>query len=660
MKNRQLQTVLFPLIIVVLALLIYSNTLQNGFTYDDYREIVNNSLIQDFAWSEFVVSFFPGTGSPDPPGRAVPLLTFAANYAVGGLNPAGYHLVNVVLHALVSLLIYAVGRELFPARRRLSFLVAALFASHPIHADVVAAAVGRSELISSFCFLLALLIYLRKTASEYSRRPPVFWWTIPIVIAGVLSKATAATLPLIVIVFDLYRFTLRRGESFSHGLRVFTYRLKKFYLTYIIAVLFTLALYTGIMPAEDDLGANFLVFLPFGERIIACLGILMRYLAILIWPFKLSVDYSFAQLSSQPQWIQNLWTAGGIVSCIGWGTVALVSLGRKGRYFLAVFIFAVNYAIISNIILVINVSMAERLIYMASWGFCLALGFLLDGMLDRWRDGLARTSIWIVIVSILGVYSVRTWTRNRDWKDNFALFSSAYAANPMGARVNYNLGIEYTGRGDIERAVFHYEQATRILPWNPLYHINLGEAYASKGEVDRAIAEFREAVRLEPERAEGFINLAIASLRKGLADEAIDSLLIAGEITPGDWRVYFNLGNAYLVRRNVELAARAYEKSLELNPDHWQAWNKLGAMQMELRNFGAAIHSFSQAIEVFPECKPAYNNLGLAYAADGEKEKAAAAFRKALEIDPAFMKARNNLTLLMSPPGEPGKDTSVH
>ncbi|MDP8248491.1 MAG: tetratricopeptide repeat protein [Candidatus Tritonobacter lacicola] len=647
MKSKRRQIIIPILIILFLSLLIYSNTLLNGFTYDDTREIVNNSLIQEFDWGEFVSAFFPGAAGPDPPGRAVPLFTFAVNYGIGGLNPAGYHLVNVVLHALISLLIYAVGRELFPDRQRLSFLVAALFACHPVHADVVAAAVGRSELISSFCFLLALLIYLRKTASELSRRTTVFWWTIPIVIVGVLSKATAATLPLIVIAFDLYRFTLRRGESFSHGLRVFTYRLKKFYLAYIIAVLFTLALYAGIMPAEEDLGANFLVFLPFGERIIACLGILTRYIAILIWPFKLSADYSFAQLSYQPQWIQDLWTAGGIVSCVGWGTVALVSLRRKGRYFLAVFIFAVNYAIISNIILVINVSMAERLVYMASWGFCLALGFLLDGMLDRWRDGLARTAIWLIIVSILGAYSVRTWTRNRDWKDNFTLFSAAYAVNPMGARVNYNLGLENADRGNIDRAVFHYENAVRIIPWNPLYRVNLGEAYARIGEVDKAIEEFQAVVLLEPEHSGGFINLGGAYKTKGMADQAIESLMIAREIDPDNWRIYFNLGDAYLVKREYDEAARSYERLLELNPDHWQAWNKLGAMYMELGTFDGAIQSFNQAIAVFPEGKLAYNNLGLAYAAVGERGKAGAAFRHALEIDPGFVKARNNLNLLL-------------
>jgi len=647
MKSKRWQIIAPPLIIVFLSLLIYSNTLLNGFTYDDLREIVNNRLIHDFDWEEFINVFTPGPGKPEPPGRPVPLLTFAVNYAISGLNPVGYHLVNLLLHAGVSLLIYAVGIVIFPDRRRLSFLAAAFFASHPVHGDVVAAAVGRAELISSFCFLLVLLIYLRRTPTPNSERGWWYWLTLPVLFIGALSKATSLTLPFTVMVFDLYRFTIRRGKPLSHGVSVFTYRLKSFYWPYLLIVLIAFAIYMGV-PAEEELGANFLVQLPFGERILGCLGILARYLALLIWPLRLSADYSYAQISHQSPAVLALWTACGIAALTGGVVLALVSLKRKGYYFLAVFIFAVNYATISNIILVINVSIAERLIYMASWGFCLALALLLEAGLTRARSGGGRTVAWGIVICILAGYSVRTWTRNRDWKDNFTLFAAAYAVNPMGARVNYNLGLEYSQRGMLDQAVFHYEQATRIIPWNPLYHLNLGEAYVQKGDMDRAIEEFKTVVRLEPERAGGFINLAIAYNDQGFADQAIQALLIAREIDPGDWRVYFNLGDAYLIRREVGPAAGAYEESLKLNPEHWQAWNKLGAMRLESRDIQGAIEAFREAIRVFPNCKEAYNNLGFAFSILGDKEAAEAAFRKALEIDPAFVKARNNLSLLLN------------
>lgn len=562
----------------------------------------------------------------------------------------GYHLVNVILHACISLLIYAVGLELFPGRRRLAFLSASLFACHPIHADVVASVVGRDELISSFCFLLVLLIYLRSTSSEEAERRWPYWLTLPILFIGALSKASAFTLPFVVMAFDLYRFTIRPGKPFPRFLPVFKSRLGKFYWPYLLVVLAAGTIYM-MMPMAEDMGANFLVLLPVGERIPECLGILARYLFLLIWPLRLSADYSYAQLSYQPQWVLTLWTTGGMAALVGGAVLALASLKRKGCYFLAVFIFAINYAIASNIFIVINVSMAERLVYMASWGFCLGLGLLLDGALNRRKHFFCT-----FIVCILAAYSIRTWTRNRDWKDNFSLFKAAYAVSPMSCRVNYNLGLEYSEREELEKAIFHYEKATRIVSWNPLYHLNLGEAYARRGEADKAIEEFREVVRLEPERAGGYINLGSAYTSKGLADQAIDSLMIAREIDPDDWRVYFNLGDAYLVRREFDRSARAYEKSIELNPDHWQAWNKLGAMNLRIRNPKEAICNFRQAIYYFPECKEAYNNLGLAHGELGEKEEAVKMFQKALAIDPGFAKARNNLARLMSSHAECGNE----
>ncbi len=647
-KVRGLRLV-FPAIIVALSIGIYANTLPNEFTFDDDREIVNNPLIKSLDWRQIWLAYLPGPGKIPPPGRLASFIAFSLNYAAGGLNPIGYHLVNIILHACVSLLIYAVTLNLFPHRFRLSFLTGVFFACHPVHTEVVAAAVGRAELLAASCSLLAIRIYLRKTPFALSGRSGGYWLTVPLFVIGVFSKESALCLPFLIIGLDFYRFKIRAQKTVRRFLPVGRCRLKTLYLPYLLLLAVMLIVFSWMVPTTDEIGANFLVFLPFGERILAAFGILARYLALLAWPARLSADYSYAQLSHQSPAILALWTAGGIGALIGGTVLALVSSRRKGGCFLAVWIFAVNYAIVSNLILVINVSMAERLIYMSSWGFCLVLGLIFDGWIARRRrEGKGTLLPWLLIAAILTAYSARTWIRNRDWQDNFALFSAAYKANPHGARVNYNLGLEYSERGDLGRALFHYEQAVRIIPWNPLYHLNLGEAYARNGDSDKAIDEFTEVVRLEPERSGGFINLAGAYAARGRADQAIRSLLIAREIDRDNWRIYFNLGDAYLIRRDIGPAAAAYERSLELNPDHWQAWNKLGAMRLELRDPEKAVTAFRRAIEVFPDCKEAYNNLGFIYAVSGEEEAAERAYRKALEIDPGFTKARNNLNRLLS------------
>ena len=640
------KTILMPAAIVVLSLCLYAPGLRNEFTFDDFPEIVDNPLIRDLDWGALWQAYLPGPGKVRPPGRFFPLLTFSVNYAVAGTEPFGYHLVNILLNGGVCLLVYLVGLELFPGEYRLSFLTALLFASHPVHSEVVAAAVGRSELLSSFCFLSAVLLYWRNTRGERAGWSAGYWFSVPLLLIGILSKATAWTLPLVAAVFDAYRFRPAPGRPRREYLPVFVYRLKKFYLPYCLVPAVILGLTAGMLPAREEMGSNYLVVLPFGGRLAAALGILARYLCLLVWPFRLSADYGYSHLSAAPSWLRAALAAGGAAAIAGGGALAWASLKRKGRYFLAVFIFAVNYLIISNLFFLINVSMAERLIYMASWGFCLAAALALESGFRRFGRG-GRACLLVLVSAVLLAYSLRVLTRNRDWRDNFTLFAAAHRVCPTSCRVNYNLGLEYSRRGMPDRAIFHYGEAVRVHPWNPLYRLNLGEAYARKGDMGKAVEQFEEVVRLEPEEPGGYINLAAACNRMGLADRAIGSLLIARRLVPDDWRVYSNLGDSFRLRRELARAERAYETSLRGHPDDWQAWNKLGAVKLGLEKPREAVACFRRAIDCFPECKEAYNNLGLLYALSGEAEEAARAYRKALAIDPGFEKAKNNLNRLL-------------
>lgn len=634
------------LAVFALAALVYANTLGNGFVYDDFREIVNNPAIRSLSLASLSSCVFPGPDGRPPPGRAVPLVTYALNYAVHGLRPEGYHLVNILLHAAVSLLVYSVTLALFPSRRPLAFLTGAFFAVHPVHADVAASVVGRSELISSLCFLLALRIYLAATPAAGKGWSWAYWSTLPLLFIGAISKGTSWFLPFVAPACDLVRF--RRSASAPKTAadyrRFAARRFWRFYLPWLALLLALFLLYIRIIPASEDIAANYLVFLPISERVLAVFGVLARYLALLLWPARLSCDYSYAHLSQPPDWIRHLWAAGGIAALLAAAALAGASLRRKGEWFLAVFIFAVNYAPTSNLLFVIGADMAERLIYMASWGFCLALGLVGERSLARFRP----SAVWGAAAVLLAAWSARTWTRNRDWRDNFALFSAAYRVCPEACRVNYNLGIEYYRRGALDRAIFHHGRAVRILPWNGLYRSNLGEAYVRKGEFDRAIAEFTEAVRLDPDRPAGFINLASAWLAKGDPAKALESLFIARELEPRDWRVHLNLGDAFLAAGDLDRAAPAYESAARLRPGHWPIWNRLGTVHLKRKEYRLAENDFRNAIRLFPSGKEAYNNLGLALAALGEKSAAEEAYREALRIDPDYSLARNNLHRLLA------------
>lgn len=174
MMSYMRKNIVFPLMIIILALIIYFDTFKNEFTFDDYREIVNNSMIKSQNWGQLGRAYLPGPGKIKPPGRFFSLLTYSLNYAVGRINPFGYHLVNILLNSGICLLIYLVSLDLITGKHRLSFLPALIFTCQPIHSEVVAAAVERAEILSSFCFLLALRLFLRNTSSEYSKWSPAY------------------------------------------------------------------------------------------------------------------------------------------------------------------------------------------------------------------------------------------------------------------------------------------------------------------------------------------------------------------------------------------------------------------------------------------------------------------------------------------------------
>ncbi len=593
MMNRdKWQAIGFPLIILALSVLLYSNTLHNDFVYDDFREVRDNQLIQDFRLKDFVQAFFHRPGQPMPPGRPVPMLTYAVNFRLGGLNPIGYHAVNIILHALVSLLVYGVGIQLFSGKRNISFIVAALFAVHPIHPDVVDPISGRSELLAAFCFMFSLWIYLRKTPSVNSGRSAAYWLTLPVFLIGALSKATAWSLPLVIIGCDFYRFNPGGEKRLSQYLPIFLKRLRRFYLLYfsIPVLLFAVIFFAGYTPDTSEHCTNFLRNLPLLERVAAVMEIFAHNLFLLLFPVRLSCDYSFAYLSAQPVLNRLLWTVGGLAAFIGGVCLAVKSIKNKVRYFLPVFIMGATYVIVSNLFLLINTPMAERLLYLPSWGFCIFLGMLLEDVFLS-RSSRRPRSAWpgylcLVFIIITALYSIRTWDRNQDWRDQLSLMRSAVRVCPTSGRVQFNLGQAWEDSGNPERARFHYRNAVAILPSHPNFHLRLGIVYNDLGERDLAVKEFRESIKFSSGSVESYFNMGVAHSEMEQWQEAVESFRLAAEFEPNDPVIY--------------------------------------------------------------------NKMAIAYWRSGDKESAVGAFRQALVVDPLFRQARKNLEIISTQPGPTG------
>jgi tetratricopeptide (TPR) repeat protein len=417
---------------------VYANTLANQFVMDDELYILRNPQVTDPSLQRLF--------SPHPVStlfRPVTFATLALNWAISESSPLSYHLINLVFHGAATWLLYILLLELLgsaPEAMAVAFAAAVLYAVHPIHAEAVAWAVGRAELLAAGFLFAGWILHLRD-------RPAA---SLACFAAALLSKESAVTFfPLVVLGdYAIGKWRPRVRYALAAGL---------------------LLLYLGAVwkieggrfgPAEIPFADNPLVHLSVGWRILNALRVAWKYIALQVWPAVLSCDYSFNQIPIFRDWRHPLPAALAAAAILGAWVWALRV--RRAPWILAGGIYFAGFAVTANILVPTGTIMGERLAYLPSAGFCLvlALGW---GWIWRKKKYLA----WGLLAVTVLAFSVRTVVRNRDWRDTFSLYSAAVRAVPNDAKMHANLAGEYFSRGQLEPAAKEYQIALRINPESP-------------------------------------------------------------------------------------------------------------------------------------------------------------------------------------------------
>ena len=379
--------------------LAYGNTLVNQFAMDDELYIMRNAQVTDpslhrlFSLSQFSNVF-----------RPVTFATLALNWALSGAEPTGYHLLNLILHAGVTWLLYLLLQGLLgnsPEGKTVAFVAALLYAVHPIHTEAVTWAVGRAELLAAGFLFAGWILHLRDRPVE----------SLACFALAMLSKESAVAFFPLVLLGD---YAIGKWKP---------------RLRYTLAAGLTL-LYLGILwevqggrlgRPEISMVDNPLAYLPAGWRILNALRVGWKYVALQIYPAVLSCDYSFNQIPLYRDWRHTLPAALAAAAAAGAWIWAL----RKWHagWALAGGIYFAGFAASANIILVpTGTIMGERLAYLPSAGF-ISAGAGLERASTQKRDA----GLGITRRGSLVAFRSDGWVRNRDWKDAFALYSSAVA-----------------------------------------------------------------------------------------------------------------------------------------------------------------------------------------------------------------------------------------
>jgi protein O-mannosyl-transferase len=540
-------------LLVVLALIVYANTIPGRFVFDDTVIVQGNPSIQGLGGRHlgeiFGGHYWRSVESRGGLYRPVVILTYALNYAWGGEDPAGYHVVNMALHAANAVLVWILLESLF-ARPALSFLSALLFALHPIRTEAVASVVGRAEVLSTFFMLLAWIGYVRARKSER--------WALLVFAAGffalaLLTKESAFSFPALLLVTDLFLGPGEYRRKFAPpGLLS---RYAPFALVALLVLGLRYKVLGGLTPLYINPASNPLATVGAWPRFLTATHVFARYIGLLLFPMNLSADYSFNEIpvvSTLLSWRGALPL--GLLASICAGTV--IAFRRQPFLFFSSMIFFTSFALTSNWARPIGTIMAERLMYFPSLGFNCGVAWLISSGLERvqWRRAAASAAV----VLALG-YGLRTMARNLDWRDHYALFGSAVRTSPGSALVQANYAaVLLRDKRDPRGAAEHARIASRIMADDPSAWFTLGAASKALGELQESADAFSRAASLAPKTSGGVSALKqAAEIRAGLGQlaRARADYELLRQWRPSDQSVRTALGRVCLRMGDAECAS---------------------------------------------------------------------------------------------------------
>ena len=532
-------------LLVAVVALAYGNSLANDFTLDDIQlSVVNNpqvthpSLRALFTPTKFTNVFRPVTFS-----------TFALDWKIGHGFAPGFHVVNLVLHAIVTLLLYMLLQRLFQGSRQanpLALAAALLFAAHPIHTEAVASISGRAELLAAGFLIAAWLLHL-----EDREVPALICFAL-----ALLSKESAVVfLPLIII-----------GDyANSNWKSAFRYlRTASITLLYL-AVLWKVRgnqLGAGRVPLLD----NPLVGLSAGPRILNALRVAWKYIGLQLYPATLSCDYSYNQIPLY-SWRHTLPAVLATVAAVG-GWIWAVRKRRPGLV-LAGGIYMAGFAVTSNILMPIGTIMGERLAYLPSAGFCLLVALAWNWLRER-----QRTIAFGVLAILIVLLGVRTLVRNRDWKNNETLHFAQVRNAPGSAKTHQNIALVYRKHKQFDLARKEFETSLQIYPLDPNTLANYGLLEAFQGNYQEAGRKMEEAFSIidrgNLDYDEIAVNLAALYIQTNHIDGALDLLNREIAESPEYAPAWINRAVIHYNRGETDAARADVETALRLDPTNRQ------------------------------------------------------------------------------------------
>ena len=597
-----------PLLLLLLAaagLMVYGNTFQNNFVYDDEAFIVNNQSIRTL--TPVIKYFDPNTSSNNTImnrdlWRPLTTFSYALNYAIFGLNTTAFHVINVIFHIINALLVFWLVILIVPSNSdpqkengpnlkslAAAFIASLIFLIHPVQSETVAWVSQRSNLLFLFFFILAFIAYIYNRQFFGKGSYMLLMASYAAFILSLLSKEMAVSMPIIIFTYEYILGSKNLKESLKQSLS---------YFAIVLVFILIRSHVLGQMGQQSTYWGGSLL-----PQILTMVKGFGYYVRLMFVPYPLNVEYLFP----------IKYAIDAEVLIYGSMLVGIIYLGFRlmrshAMASFGIFLFFFSLVPVSNL-LPMKAIINERFLYLSVAGFGMVLG-----QIAAWLTALNGKSLWRKVIlagliCLIVYYGVITICRNLTWRDQYTFTVANLHNSPQSAVMHFGMGKAFASRSEFDRAVGEFELCLRI---DPQYADVLdkieGNPYKGRNMED-LIERYRQSVQKRVDLFEGLSNLGVAYFNKGEYGRSARILEKAAEIKPGDLENRNNLACAYAYAGDLDKAIKLCKYILSVRPDM---------------------------------LKTRYD-LGLFYGAAGMPQEAKKQFQIVLEADPNNEKARNSL-----------------
>ncbi len=601
-KNNPLYIWASLLAIVFLGLLIYSNSFNCAFQFDDKHNILDNDAIKSLANIKAMWALNHS--------RFLAFYSFAVNYKFGQFNVFGYHFVNMIIHLFNACLVFFITLLLFKSpvltskpiakhATSIAFITALLFVSHPLATGAVTYIVQRMASMVALFYFMSIAFYMKARLTADKRKYLLFAFSIVAFLLAIHTKENAYTLPFAVLLIELFFFNTKKININFKDYRVLLAALGVLGFIVFTMLNFSFSILKPLPPSTF----NQYTITP-TNYFFTQLSVIIKYIQLLIIPINQTIDYDFA-ISNSLFDVKTIISGILLLALLG---LAVYLYNRNRIFSFGIFWFFLTLSIESSIIPISDVIFEHRT-YIPSFGFFI---ILTSGIyLFIWNK--YKNVAILLFVLLIGSNTVLAYQRNEVWKDEISLWSDAIQKSPNKARPYMNRGYANGKLQKWDKAILDFTKVNEI---NPKYHAaayyNLGIAYWTLGDKDKSMDNYSLAIEVDPKYADAYYGRGVCYYYLNEFDKALADYSKAISIMPRP-ELFFNRGLIYASKQKWQEAISDYTKAIETTPGNSSLYYNRGLAYGNANQWEKAIEDFTKTLELDPQNKAAASNREYAY-----------------------------------------------